>query len=259
MLELYHYWSSVCSVKVRICLAEKGLDWKSHHIDLFTFEQLAPAYLALNLKGLVPTLVHDGRPIVESTVINEYLDDVFPATPLSPADAYARAQMRAWIKDGDEIVFPAIRLTSNVEYVGKKLAQRHAGNMETLEAHIRRKPISEAVTRQLRAVRGEIDADEVGEALAKFTGVINRLEHALAAEGPWIVGTYSLADIAMAPNFYRMERLGRGELWRARHPAVSEWYSRLMARPAVVEAISFPPPDGRGYTEVGLAEKTDLP
>lgn len=259
MLELYHYWSSVCSVKVRICLAEKGLDWKSRHVDLFTFEQITPAYLALNPKGVVPTLVHDGRPVVESTLINEYLDEVFSATPLLPADAYSRARMRAWVKDSDDIVFPAIRLTSNVDYVCKKLAQRHAGNMEALEANIRRKPNPDAVTRQMRAVRGEIDANEVDAELAKFSAFLDRLEHALAAEGPWIIGEYSLADIAIAPNFYRMERLGRADLWRERHSAVSEWYSRLMARAGVVEAIAFAPPDGKGYTEVGLAEKTDLP
>ena len=37
MLTLYHYWSSVCSRKARFCLAEKGLEWQSQHIDLFTF------------------------------------------------------------------------------------------------------------------------------------------------------------------------------------------------------------------------------
>ncbi len=37
MLTLYHYWSSVCSQKARFCLAEKGLEWQSRHIDLFTF------------------------------------------------------------------------------------------------------------------------------------------------------------------------------------------------------------------------------
>ena len=38
MLTLYHYWSSVCSQKARMCLAEKGLDWQSHHVDIFKFE-----------------------------------------------------------------------------------------------------------------------------------------------------------------------------------------------------------------------------
>ncbi|MDP6175087.1 MAG: glutathione S-transferase family protein, partial [Rhodospirillales bacterium] len=220
MLELYHYWSSVCSVKVRICLAEKGLDWQSHHVDLFTFEQLTPAYLVLNPKGVVPTLLDDRRPVVESSLINEYLEDAYPATPLAPEDPYARARMRAWIKDSDEIVFPAIALTSNVDYVGKKLAQRHAGDMAALEANIRRKPSPQVVARHLRAVRGQIGAAEVDAALTGFRGVLARMEQALETGGPWIMGAYSLADIAMAPNFYRMERLGRRGLWDDAHPAV---------------------------------------
>ncbi len=63
----------------------------------------------------------------------------------------------------------------------------------------------------------------------------------------------------MAPNFYRMERLGRGALWDGAHPAVIDWFDRLMARAGVAEAVSFAPPDGQGYEEVGLAEKTTLP
>jgi hypothetical protein len=42
MLTLYHYWSSVCSQKARMCLAEKGLDWQSHHVDIFKFENYEP-------------------------------------------------------------------------------------------------------------------------------------------------------------------------------------------------------------------------
>ena len=44
MLRLYHYWSSVCSQKVRMCLAEKALEWESRHVDIFAFENYEPAY-----------------------------------------------------------------------------------------------------------------------------------------------------------------------------------------------------------------------
>jgi len=55
----------------------------------------------------VPTLVHDGRVIVESTVINEYLDEVFPEVSLKPNDPQARATMRVWTKAVDEVLHPA--------------------------------------------------------------------------------------------------------------------------------------------------------
>jgi glutathione S-transferase/GST-like protein len=74
MIELYHFWSSVCSVRCRMALEEKGVKWTSRYIDLFKFDQLKPDYLAINPDGMVPTLVHDGAPVRESTIINEYID-----------------------------------------------------------------------------------------------------------------------------------------------------------------------------------------
>jgi glutathione S-transferase len=78
MLELYHAHISTCSQKVRLCLAEKGLEWTSHPIEFFRGEHLTPAYLALNPNGVVPTLVHDGRPVIDSSVICEYLEEIAP-------------------------------------------------------------------------------------------------------------------------------------------------------------------------------------
>lgn len=94
MLELYHHSISVCAQKVRVVLAEKELEWVGHHIDLMAGEQAKPAYLAINPKGVVPTLVDDGRIVPESTVICEYLDDGYPSLPLRPSDAYSRSLMR---------------------------------------------------------------------------------------------------------------------------------------------------------------------
>ena len=93
MIELYHNWNSTCSLKVRIALAEKGLAWQGHHLDLKALQQLEPAFLELNPAGMVPVLVHDGAVINESMVINEYLDDAFPEVPLRPADPPSRARM----------------------------------------------------------------------------------------------------------------------------------------------------------------------
>ena len=82
MLELYHNGMSTCSQKVRFCLAEKGVAWTGHHLDLRAGDQHTPEYLALNPNGVVPTLVDDGDVIIESTIINEYLDEKFPEPAL---------------------------------------------------------------------------------------------------------------------------------------------------------------------------------
>src|SRR5690348_9759076 len=106
MLELYHAGLTSCSLKARLCLKEKGLAYVSRFVALQRFEQHRPDYLALNPNGVVPTLVHDGLAIYESSVINEYLDEVFPEPGLKPADAAGRARMRIWTKLADEAFGP---------------------------------------------------------------------------------------------------------------------------------------------------------
>jgi len=106
MLELYHNINSVCAQKVRIALNEKGQQAKEHLLTL-RGDQNEPAYLKLNPNGVVPTLVHDGNVIVESTVIMHYLDDVFPAPPLMPRAPLDRTRAHLFKKLMDEYIHPA--------------------------------------------------------------------------------------------------------------------------------------------------------
>ena len=78
MITLYHHGSSVCAAKVRLVLAEKSVPWDGIYVDILRGDQFDPSYVKLNPKAVVPTLVHGGRVIVESTVICEYLDGFFP-------------------------------------------------------------------------------------------------------------------------------------------------------------------------------------
>ena len=66
---LYHHGSSGCAAKVRLAMAEKGLEWEGVYIDILKGEQFDPSYLKLNPKAVVPTLVHDDLVIPDSTVI----------------------------------------------------------------------------------------------------------------------------------------------------------------------------------------------
>jgi glutathione S-transferase len=89
VLELYHNINSVCAQKVRVALKEKGQEPKEHLLTL-QGDQNDPAYMKLNPNGVVPTLVHDGKVITESSLILYYIDEIFPDTPLMPKAPAAR-------------------------------------------------------------------------------------------------------------------------------------------------------------------------
>jgi glutathione S-transferase len=76
-MDLYHNNMSVCSQKVRLVIREKNLKPIEHHLSLRAGDQNTPEYLKLNPNGVVPTIVEGGQPIIESTVICEYLDDAY--------------------------------------------------------------------------------------------------------------------------------------------------------------------------------------
>ena len=132
MIELYHSTHSTCSQKVRICLAEKGLAWTGHHLNLRRFDQLKPEFLALNPAGLVPVLVDGGQVLTESRIINEYLEDAYPQPRLCPEGAYARARMRLWTRYADEVATEAVKLPSFVKNIQPELQR-----MPRAEARLR--------------------------------------------------------------------------------------------------------------------------
>lgn len=70
-LHLFHAGISNCSMRVRLVLEEKGLEWVSHEIDLGHQESNQSWYMAINPKGLVPSIVHDGVVVTESNDIME--------------------------------------------------------------------------------------------------------------------------------------------------------------------------------------------
>ncbi len=107
MLALYHNDMSSCAQKVRLMLAEKGLEWESRHLDLRAGEHQKDWYVKLNPRAVVPTLIDGDIVVPESNVINEYLDERFPDPPQKPADPFGRARMRLWTKQLDEGVHDA--------------------------------------------------------------------------------------------------------------------------------------------------------
>src|ERR1700692_4421709 len=96
--DLYHFWRAVCPVRSPMAREKKGPKWTSRYIDLFKFDQLKPDYLAINPDGIVPTLVHDGAAVRESTIINQYIDAASVGPALVPAKPLEQARMREFIR-----------------------------------------------------------------------------------------------------------------------------------------------------------------
>lgn len=95
MLTLHGYWRSSATYRVRIALNVKGLDYLQRSYDLRKGEQRAPAYMALAPHGLVPALEADGKVLIQSPAILEWIDETVPEPALLPADAFGRATVRA--------------------------------------------------------------------------------------------------------------------------------------------------------------------
>ena len=236
MLYLYHSTTSVCAIKVRLTLDEKGLAYDGKLLNLRGGEQHEAEYVKLNPNHVVPTLIHDGKVIVESTLIIEYLDDAFSEPPLMPADPYSRAIARLWMKKVDDylhaacstltfaIIFPPV-------FAKKTQAER--------DAYFAAMPNPAYRERQQLSVEQGLDAPHVPAAARAYDKYIGEMETALAVS-PYLAGpSYSLADAAATPYIFRAEALGFDRFWVGKRPGVEGWCARIRERPSFARAIDF--------------------
>ena len=242
-LVLWHAPVSTCSQKVRMALHEKGLPWEERRVDFRRGDHLSAEYLALNPNGVVPTLVHDGAAVIDSSVINEYLEDVFPVPPLSPADALGRAAMRAWRQFVDEVPTTAIRAPS-FQAVFRRIWEDRTP--EEFDAHAERLPLRKYFYRRMRS--GSFSEEDLAESHERLDLTLARMEALLSDGRPWLMGeAFTLADLSVMPTVVRMEDLGLASMWAGR-PGVAAWHERMQARPAF--ALTYAEPARRLTPEV---------
>jgi len=237
MLELYHAEPVANSVKVLICLKEKRQDFNSHYVNLLRFEQHEPKYLAVNPDGIVPTLVHDGSVITESSVINEYLDEIFPEPPLKPRDPVECARMRIWTKYVDDYFGPA---GSRIGW--HFLLHPIASRLSAAERDVRlaRVPMRDRREKWATVAASSFTESQLAEARAQIEEAVNRME-SLLARSQWTAGdTYSLSDIASFSVVPGLQRLAHGVLGQQSTPGILRWLDAMNRRPAVQSALAMP-------------------
>ncbi|MDE0537993.1 MAG: glutathione S-transferase family protein [Rhodospirillales bacterium] len=234
MLELYHHGSSACATKARLTLDEKGVPWESRYIDILKSEQFTAEYARLNPKCVVPTLVHDGHVVRESTVICEYVDEVFDGPSLVPDDPLMRAEMRLWTKMVDEDLHPA---TQVVTFAASHRVGALKKTKEEFDFYINSIPDPVRRARKRSAIVDGWKSPEATNALLTFNKAIKWMEDSLG-KWTWLAGDgYSLADIAMTIYLNRLHILSMSPMWEGKFPKVSAFWETVSARPSFQPAI----------------------
>ena len=232
MLELYHNINSVCAQKVRIALKEKGQEAKEHLLSL-RGDQNEAAYLRLNPNGVVPTLVHDGQPIVESSLILYYLDDVFPDPPLMPREPLLRHRVRMYNKLIDEYLHNSCTILTFATAFRPNFLKMPR---EAWLAEINKAPLKRRAGYKRSVIEHGLESEFAGDALAQHQKLLSWMATSLK-QAPYLAGdTFTNADCAVIPYILRLELLKLSGMW-AQHPAIADWWARTRTRPSVKSAI----------------------
>ncbi len=281
--ELHHNALSLCSQKVRLCLAELGIEYASHHVDLIetgAYENVGRAFLRVNPAGLVPVLVHRGHPVYESHEQIRYAAEHAPpgAAALVPADPERRAEMHRWVElaslTGDDPIAASAERAGNavpgltVPLFAAMLADIPVRRIvEGLLFHrLKSRPL--AFLAMKAAGIGGLPrlapaARVVRRSLRHMARHLNALDaHLAATGGPWIAGgTVTLADVSWAPILQRLEDADTFHVLvgDGRRPAVDAWWRGFRARPSYARAIAahMHPAVVRGTERIRAAKAAD--
>lgn len=233
MLALYHNDMSLCAQKVRVCLAEKHLEWEDRHIVLRSGEHQKEWYRKLNRRAVVPTLIDGDHVITESNVILEYLEDRFADPPLMPKDPFGRAKVRLWTKQLDEDIHDASAaiLSFGIAFRHQYLQRGELGRqmLEQIPNIFKRE-------RRRDVIEKGPQSQHFYVALQRMIQLLDEMEESLSANS-WLAGdVYTLADVAFTPYLARLEHLNLLRMLEA-YPETAGWYARCQQRPSFQMAI----------------------
>jgi len=196
MLKLYDFKSSPNCQRVKVVLEEKKIPYETVNVDLRAGEQKTPDYLKINPYGKVPAIADGDTVLYESCIINEYLDEKYPATRLMPTDPGARAKARILVDFGltqMDSAYTKLRMEMT-----KDEKER---NQETLNA------AKEDIKKRLQRLEQELGDKE------------------------YLMGNFSLVDADLIPRFTRLE--GFGVLPDPSLPRLGKYLQRMKDRPSV--------------------------
>eukprot|EP00736_Rhodelphis_marinus_P007283 Rmarinus@m.25743 len=235
---LYHYPLSLCSQKVRLCLAEKGVEYTPRVVDIgAALENYEPWYIRLNPRMVVPTLVHGDKVVVDSAKIIEYIDEAFPGPSLVPAPDEEKSEMRRWVEILDKFPFRDLSY-SRMPGGAASLSSR----MRMLEETKRDLPEfadqCDARKEVLTSLKEVLASPEKVELVRKqAVDLLDSFNNHLQTH-TWAAGSaYSLADVMWTVALARMAFLDMAQYWEGgKLPLVDAYYQRCKDRPSYSEA-----------------------
>lgn len=231
-LHLYHAGFSNCSMRVRIALEEKKLDWTNHHIDLLKGENLTNEYFGINPNGVVPTLVDDGVVIIESTDIIDYLDKKFTPGSLRPESEKDQQRMYSWMYLASDnhlsiktYMYANVKKGPNMKRTAEQMAayrQKQTFDTALLDFHERFNS-NEGFTKE--------DLDNATAVVDDcFRKVDTRLQ-----DSDWLAGeNFSLADIAWIPQLVVLKAANYPF---ENYPNLEKWKNAIIQRPSFKQGV----------------------
>lgn len=246
MLELYHHGSSVCAAKVRWAMVLKGLEFEAHYVDILKGEQFEPDYVKINPKSVVPSIIHDGNIVIESTVIMEYLDLAFPEIKLTPENPLEYVKTRYWTKALDELLHPACGAltfaSAHRHIVRKNLSE------DELEEFLANTP-EHSVTVDWAGFKKQIvkygfEAPGAADKVSLYDKYLQKMNEELQ-QHKWLTGNeFGLADVSLTPYVNRVAMMGMSGWWEGRLPYLADWWARIQEIPSFKPAILDWCPEG---------------
>ena len=228
-IHLWHAGLSTCSQRVRIALAELGLEYEGHLINLHAGENASEWYQAIHPDGVVPALVDNGRLVVESVDIIDYLDHKHTVLRLTPAEPAQKNAMSALMKRADEAQKHLKLLT--FEFLFKAAP----ATSDDLFRAFQNSHKNEVLKKFHRDFHAGFEPSRIENAAAATDRDFKVLEQLLSDGREFLTGpTFSLADVAWIPNFHRFDLIG----WPFGHyPYLQRWFKRVSTRPSYAKAL----------------------
>lgn len=236
MIELYHWEPTAESLALLICLEEKGLEFRSHYVDMLQLEHHASDYLALSPKAQVPLLLAEGEVMSDAGFAMQYLAERYAG--FAPGDASGWYDLQAWTA----WLGPGAGLAADVQMLGWNyvmLDAMPADHLASFQARVAKLPRQKVSGWAAVWSDAEADEDRLKNAEERVQQVIANIESVLAEQAWMVGGEYSIVDMMAFSQVHGLPDLLPGIVSKKTTPNIIDWLQRISLRPAVAGALSM--------------------